>query len=914
MPLTPGQILNNRYRIVALLGRGGFGAVYRAWDLNLERPCAVKENLDTTAEAQKQFKREAQILAELSHMNLPHVYDHFILPGHGQYLVMDFVEGEDLQKTLESQGNQPLPVDLVMSWIGQVCDALIYLHSQNPPVIHRDIKPANIRITPDGKAMLVDFGISKVYDPNMKTTKGARAITHGYAPPEQYGTGRTDPQTDVYAIGATTYKLLTGKIPPASVDISTGNKPPPPPVDAENPTVTPGVSKAVAEAMQINRSDRTQSVKKYKTAIVLAGSMVTVAEPIQHVTPATTPTGTPTTQKNKIPTWLPWTGAVVILIVISLIIWNTLQGSDTSDSEQTQTALAMSARSTETLVPTSQSPSPTTTYTNSPEPTEQPSPTKATEPTDLSVQIVDDFGVPMMLVAAGAFMMGGNVDDALTECQKYQPDCQRSWYEDEEPPNEVYLDDFYIDVYEVTNSRYQECENAGVCSPPEDTHSYTHSHYYGNPEFGNYPVIYVSWHDAAAYCGWRGARLPTEAEWEKAARGGLDGKQYPWGDEDPVCGVGTEFGAKFDDDESCNETDTEPVGRYSANGYGIYDLAGNVREWVNSLFWPYPYQADDGREDINTSDARVLRDGAWFFKADNMRTAGRFHLDPGDSYSFIGFRCASTLSNGIEEAASKATPTETPTPTLSPTPELTPTSTSLSVQIVDNHGVPMVLVGSGEFMMGSERGFEDEKPLHSVYLDEFYIDLNEVTNRYYSECVAEGVCETPKDNSSGERSSYFSNPDFANYPVIWVSWFQALTYCDWRGARLVTEAEWEKAARGLIEKQFPWGEVDVSCTKANFKKCESDTTYVGRYPDGASPYGVFDLAGNVWEWTADWYGENYYGEHLLENPQGPTSGERRVIRGGSFASESKYLRTSNRHKRPPSHYSEFIGFRCGFSP
>jgi formylglycine-generating enzyme required for sulfatase activity len=639
LPLSPGQVLNKRYRIVSPLGQGGFGAVYRAWDLNLERPCAVKENLDTTAEAQKQFKREAKILADLSHTNLPHVYDHFIAPGQGQYLVMDFVEGEDLQKMLESQGNQLLPEDLVMSWIGQVCDALIYLHSQNPPVIHRDIKPANIRITPDGKAMLVDFGISKVYDPNMKTTKGARAITHGYAPPEQYGTGKTDPQTDVYAIGATTYKLLTGIIPPASVDISTGNRPPPPPVDAENPSVTPGVSKAVEDAMQINRSDRTESVEKYKTAIVLAGSMVTAAVPIQHDRPETTPTGTPTTHKTQIPTWLPLTGAAVVLIVISLIIWNTLQGSDISDSEQTQTAIAMYVQTTETLIPTSQSPSPTTTYTNSPEPTKQPSPANATEPTDLSAQIVDYLGVPMVLVSAGAFNMGGNVDDALVECKKYQPNCERIWYEDEVPSNGVYLDDYYIDVYEVTNSRYQECENAGACSPPENTHSYTHSNYYGNPEFGNYPVIYVSWHDAMAYCGWRGTRLPTEAEWEKAARGGLEGKQYPWGDEDPVCRVGTEFGAKFDDDVGCNETDTEPVGRFSANGYGIYDMAGNVREWVNSLYRLYPYRADDGREDINTEGSRVLRDGSWFLKADNMRTSGRYYLEPSDIYSFIGFRC-----------------------------------------------------------------------------------------------------------------------------------------------------------------------------------------------------------------------------------------------------------------------------------
>ena len=165
MTLETGSVLNNRYRIVKQLGQGGFGAVYRAWDISLERPCAIKENLGTTDEAQRQFKREATILANVVHPNLPRVTDHFIIQGQGQYLVMDYVEGEDLQSMLERTG-APLPTHQVLSWIGQVCDALSYLHSQNPPIIHRDIKPANIRITPGGQAMLVDFGIAKIFDPH----------------------------------------------------------------------------------------------------------------------------------------------------------------------------------------------------------------------------------------------------------------------------------------------------------------------------------------------------------------------------------------------------------------------------------------------------------------------------------------------------------------------------------------------------------------------------------------------------------------------------------------------------------------------------------------------------------------------------------------------------------------------------
>ena len=176
MTLNPGDILNNRYRMVKMLGQGGFGAVYRAWDLNLETPRAIKENLETSPEAQRQFKREAQILDKLSHPNLTKVIDHFILPGQGQYLVMEFVEGKDLQEMLNAAGG-PLPAEKVLPWISQICDALDYLHSHEPSIIHRDVKPANIKITPQGKAMLVDFGIAKVYDADVKTTIGARALT-----------------------------------------------------------------------------------------------------------------------------------------------------------------------------------------------------------------------------------------------------------------------------------------------------------------------------------------------------------------------------------------------------------------------------------------------------------------------------------------------------------------------------------------------------------------------------------------------------------------------------------------------------------------------------------------------------------------------------------------------------------------
>ena len=217
MQLKPGQVIKNRYRIVGLLGKGGFGAVYRAWDLVLKTPCALKENLDVTPEAQQQFAEEAVILANLLHPNLPRVTNHFVISGQGQYLVMDYVDGEDLQTKLD-KAKEPLSESDVLPWIQQVCDALKYLHTQNPPIVHRDIKPANIKINKEVQAILVDFGIAKIYRTQQKTALGARAVSQGYSPPEQYGSGTTDPRTDIYALGATMYTLLTGNVPPESVD------------------------------------------------------------------------------------------------------------------------------------------------------------------------------------------------------------------------------------------------------------------------------------------------------------------------------------------------------------------------------------------------------------------------------------------------------------------------------------------------------------------------------------------------------------------------------------------------------------------------------------------------------------------------------------------------------------------------
>jgi formylglycine-generating enzyme required for sulfatase activity len=627
--LQMGQILNNRYRIVRLLGQGGFGAVYRAWDMNMDCPRALKENLDTSPEAQKQFKVEAQILGGLKHANLPLVIDHFILPSQGQYLVMEYVEGEDLQEKL-NHNRGPLPESQVLPWIEQVCDALTYLHGQKPAIIHRDIKPANIKITKGGQAMLVDFGIAKVFDPVLSTTVGARAVTPGYSPHEQYGKGKTDARTDVYALGATLYTLLTGRGPEESIQrVITDTLIPP---EQVNPRITSTTAAALHKALQMDPAKRYPEVAAFKNAVTSPPPLVSTLPLSQALPGPKSPTPLQTLSKPLARNWKTWVGiAGVVVVCMSLmgIVWGLVNGNDGGEAEATktqtteafegsQTAGVIAALPSDTPIPPRQ---PTNTPTESISPTPlPPSPTltpsvtltPALGPGSTQVSLKD--GMVLVYIPEGEFEMGSEDGD-----------------DNEKPVHTVYLDAYWIDQTEVTNAMYQGCVAAGACDLPSNTD------YYNNASYADHPVVYVSWFDAQAFCEWAGRRLPTEAEWEKAARGGLVGKEYPWGDEAPVCTPSAQNGAQYD---PC-EGGTLPVKTFAPNGYGLFDMAGNVWELVADWYQKDYYVNSPGNNPQGPSSGRyrVVRGGGWSYN-DYLRVAYRYASSPVYSYYQIGFRCA----------------------------------------------------------------------------------------------------------------------------------------------------------------------------------------------------------------------------------------------------------------------------------
>ncbi|MBN2085637.1 MAG: serine/threonine-protein kinase [Anaerolineales bacterium] len=396
MTLEKGYLLYGRYRIDSILGRGGMGSVYKSLDENLGIPVAVKENLFTTEEYARQFRREATILAGLRHSNLPRVTDHFVIAGQGQYLVMDYIDGDDLRSRID-KGNLPSE-RLTVDWARQICDALNYLHNRQPPVVHRDIKPGNIRVTSEGRAVLVDFGLARLME-GPTTTTGAKAMTPGYSPPEQYGASRTDSRTDIYALAATLYTLLTGAMPEDGLERALGQRTLTP-IRTRNPKISAGVATAIEKALEVLPENRFQLIGDFQKALA---SAVPAAPPTSTVSvpprsPATAAAAAPPpravppkARKAAAPPpaprhkGFPWgcalSGLFVLLLLIAggmlfgneirALLQSVVQGSPSlSALAQTQTALlpVFTVTATEAVPPTAavstDTPEPTATATS----------------------------------------------------------------------------------------------------------------------------------------------------------------------------------------------------------------------------------------------------------------------------------------------------------------------------------------------------------------------------------------------------------------------------------------------------------------------------------------------------------------------------------------------------------------------
>ncbi|OQY99745.1 MAG: hypothetical protein B6D41_00755, partial [Chloroflexi bacterium UTCFX4] len=390
--LTPGALLQNRYQIIDHLGGGGMGDVYRAYARHLgNKIVIVKENRGGDPQM---FQREAHLLAALNHPNLPRVLDHFIEANGLQYLVMDYIEGQNLEDAVKQHG--AFLQQSALERMNQIFDAVNYLHHQNPPLIHRDLKPQNIIVTAEPKAMLVDFGIAKQMASGQQTAPGVRFGSPGYAPPEQYS-GGTDARSDVYSLGATLYYLLSAQDPPAATERAYGKMIPPLALVSQgetiNPTVTPNVESAIHKAMALNGAQRYASVQEFQQALNTAPALLPPLPP-----PATT---------RAIPTWL-W--AFLGAVIVAAALFGVFIGRLTNPAslppipivvEQTvlvpQTVIAL-----RTVIVTA-TPLPIT-------PTFTPTPTPTLGIGSTQISPID--GAEMVYVPEGEFLMGSMDNDA----------------------------------------------------------------------------------------------------------------------------------------------------------------------------------------------------------------------------------------------------------------------------------------------------------------------------------------------------------------------------------------------------------------------------------------------------------------------------------------------------------------------
>jgi len=402
MPLNTSQVLQHRYRVISLLGRGGMGAVYRAWDTRLGVPVALKEmipqpGLDphTLAQLRQQFQQEASVLARLHHPHLVRVSDFFEEDGNA-YLVMDFVEGESLARRIEREG--PLPESQVLKWADELLDALAYCHAQG--VFHRDVKPQNVIVRPDGQAMLVDFGLMKLWDPSDPHT---RTVMRGmgtpeYAPPEQYdtGAGHTDARSDIYSLGATLYHALTGRAPPTATQriVNPGVFLP---IRQLRPQVSSRLEAVLMKALTLRPEGRFRSATEMRA--VLRGAP-----------PASVPAQPPTRSARAISRrrGFPWTYVILAIAIavagvailgglalgaawfsrkqaagvpVSTTPAVTFAGGSGSEGGATATVVPTPPRPTATSVYTP-TPTPTSSPTTQPQPTDTPSPTDTPTPTE----------------------------------------------------------------------------------------------------------------------------------------------------------------------------------------------------------------------------------------------------------------------------------------------------------------------------------------------------------------------------------------------------------------------------------------------------------------------------------------------------------------------------------------------------
>jgi len=630
-----GQSLG-RYRILEQLGEGGMATVYKAYDTSLERNVAIKvirrnalpqEQLERV---RQRFEREAKALAKLSHPNIVKVID-YGEHDDAPYLVLEYLPGGTLKARMKGRA---IPWQEAVRLLIPIANALGYAHEQN--VIHRDVKPANILLTVNGQPMLSDFGIAKILemeDGQTLTGTGVGLGTPEYMSPEQGLGQKVDARADIYSLGIVLYEMLTGRKPfradtPMAIIVKHINDPLPSPSQYVS-DLSVAVENMVLKALEKKPENRYQGMGEFVSLMnaLVAGGMLKSNQALSESTGTVTEVLSPSSiVSTRMVGWFAM-GALAIVLLVGFIGWMAIPPMPPATEEPVGETLIATEAPVVTEAPiVTEVPVVTEApiVTDVPVATESPVTTEAPIATevpalDIGSTMISEDGANLVYVPADEFTMGS---DAFPE---------------EMPIHTVYLDAFWIDQTEVTNGMYVKCVNAGVCQVPLATTSRTHVNYYGNSEFNNYPVVAVKWDMAKVYCEWAGRRLPTEAEWEKAARGS-DGHIYPWGNDAPNNSLLNYNSSVGDTTEARKYPDGKSI-------YGAYDMAGNVWEWVNDWYGETYYQSSPFSNPTgpDSGSERVMRGGSWEGTDISVRSVSRGYLNLVESTDRYGFRCARSV-------------------------------------------------------------------------------------------------------------------------------------------------------------------------------------------------------------------------------------------------------------------------------
>ncbi len=643
-----GQRLG-QYRIEARVARGATSTIYKAYQEKLDRYVAVKvlspHFIDEPGFLDR-FYQEARAVARLDHPNILPVYD-FDQIGEIVFIVMKYVDSGTLRHVMTG----PLDLAYTLEIITQVCLALGYAHRQG--VVHRDIKPGNILIADNNWALLTDFGLAKMLEGNQRLTRTGTGVgTPEYMSPEQAQGKPTDGRADLYSLGVMLYEMLTGHLPFESesgiaVALKHVSDPVTPPRKFR-PDLPSAVETVILTALEKDPDRRYATAEAMLAALTRAASPAIAVTALEDPLDAAQPIGEPAPDKARTSlklgtAWLAVRqradrsaqqrptdsgnsdepgkssrtqniiGVVVGILIIAVLcaaLWPIAFPAATPSAAATATPLNPSALA---AAPVTAKPVSTFTPGATAEPSVVPSPTVT------ATREITAAPAGMVLVPAGSFTMGAVSGD---------------YDADETPPHVVSLDNYFIDAVEVTNAQFARFANStGYQTDAEKAGDATTWRTYNSADRLRFPVIFVSWNDAARYCAWVGKRLPTEAEWEKAARGASK-RIFPWGNTFSNNNANTR--------ESGIGQPVAVASRSAASPYGLFDAAGNVWELVRDWYGG-GYYTDSPR--VNPSGPasgtfKVIRGGSFKSQPDRATTTVREKLSPDSRGDDVGFRCA----------------------------------------------------------------------------------------------------------------------------------------------------------------------------------------------------------------------------------------------------------------------------------